>query len=344
MSNKNYLFSVLLASILIVLISCGQSNTQKGKKQDQSLETVNKTESDSTAVMQLFEQLKTDKKFLKDLGLEHEKHFSWNDNLKKVIPGDGDGISDALLGFVIEGRGGGNNSDVHYAVFLKKEGQWIYKSQLDAQAGSPEHFYGFTEIKNGVIKGAIIDNHDDAYEVPVEFIFKNDEFLNTFTALHKTEIGEREYISVSEILTPENVSVPLVATLKDYQQLLGKGKITDPDMTVECGTYFDEGEYRELQYPNLIFELSESKKAAFKTLMFKNSGFKLQTNKGTITGKTTLKELQNILQQNDSWWINDEENGGKSISIPDSEDADNGWIIRFDKTGKIDSITLFIPC
>jgi len=332
-------FNIIIANALLI-ISCGQS---KAKKINQNAENPS---TDSIAVMQTFEKLKTNKKFLKDLALENEKIYSWNDNMIKIIPGDldSDGTADALVGFTVEGRGGGNNYDMHYAILLKKNNQWQYQNQFDANAGSPDLFYWFNEIKNGIIRGAIMDNNDDDYAVPVEFIYKNKSLVNTFTALHKTDIGEREYISVSEILTPENVSVPLTATLKEYQQLLGKGKITDPDMTVECGTYFDEGEYRELQYPNLIFELNDMKNAAFQTLILKNSGFKLQTDKGTISAGTTLKELQNILQKNDSWWINDEENDEKSISIPSGEDADGGWIIRFDKKGNIISVTLFIPC
>lgn len=333
-------FNIIIANALL-MISCGQS---KAKKINQNAENPS---TDSIAVMQTFEKLKTDKKFLKDLALENEKIYSWNDNMVKIIPGDlnSDEIADALVGFTVEGRGGGNNYDMHYAILLNKNNQYQYQNQFNANAGSPDLFYWFKAIENGIIKGTIRSNSNDEYEIPVEFIFKNNELINTFTALHQTEISEREYISVSEILAPENVSVPFTATLKEYQKLLGKGTITEPDMTVECGTYFDEGEYRELQYPNLIFELNDMKNAAFQTLILKNSGFKLQTDKGTISAGTTLKELQNILQKNDSWWINDEKDGsGKSISIPSGEDADGGWIIRFDKKGNIISVTLFIPC
>jgi len=341
-------FNIIIVSALL-MISCGQYKTETANQPTENTENMSITENsatDSIAIMQAFEKLKTNKKFLKELALENEKIFSWND-ITKIISGDldNDGTTDALVFFSVEGRGGGNNYDRHYAVFLNKNNQWLYQNQFDANAGSPDLFYGFKKIENGIIKGAILNNHNDAYEVPVEFIYKNQSLVNTFTALHKTENAESEYISASEILTPENVSVPLTATLKQYQQLLGKGTITEPDPTVECGTYFDEGEYRELRYPNLIFELSDQKKAAFKTLILKNSGFKLQTDKGTITEKTTLNELQNILYKNDSWWINDEEDGsGKSISISDGEESDNGWIIRFDKNGNIISIELFIPC
>jgi hypothetical protein len=325
-------------------MSCGQNNNSA--QNADATETSEIVENDSAAIMQTFEKLKTDKKFLKDVGLENEKTYSWNDDMVKIISGDldNDGTADALVGFTVEGRGGGNNYDMHYAILLQKNNQYQYQNQFDANAGSPELFYGLKKIENGIIKGAIMGNNDDDYEIPVEFIFKNNELVNTFTTLHKTETAEREYISVSEILTPENVSVPLTTTLKEYQQLLGKGTITEPDLTVECGTYFDEGEYRELRYPNLIFELNDQKKAAFQTLTFKNSGYKLQTDKGTITEKTTLKELQSVLYKTDSWWMYEEEDGGKTLAAPDGEESDNQLKFHFDKNGNLMSVKLFIPC
>lgn len=346
--NKTALFTVLTAAFLLLITSCGQSASKTGtvNNAQDNLHIQTAPATDSIVLMQAFEQLKTDKKFLKDLALENEKIFSWNDNMVKIISGDlnGNGIPDALLGFTVEGRAGGNNHDLHYAVFLKENNGWAYQGQFDGNAGSPELFYGFKAIENGVIKGAISDNKNEAYEVPVEFIFKNKTLINIFTELHRTETGEREYISVSEILSPENVSVPLMTTLKECQKLLGKGTITEPQETIDCGTYFDEGEYRELQYPNLIFEVNNLKKAAFQTLKIKNSNFKLQTDKGTITEKTTLKELQNMLHKNDSWWINDEEDGGKTLAVPDGEESDNQLRFHFDKNGNIVSVRLFIPC
>lgn len=341
-------YFILIFANTVMMTSCGQSDSKTDKTENLQGSLPNENPAtDSSAIMLAFEKLKTNKKFLKDMALENEKIFSWNDDMVKIIYGDldSDGISDALLGFTVEGRSGGNNFDIHYAVFLNKDKQWLYQNQFDANAGSTDLFYRLKEIRNGIIIGEILSNNNDDYSVPTEFIFKNKSLINTFTALHKTEIGQREYIWVDEILTPENVSIPLTATLKEYQKLLGNGKITDPDMTMECGIYFIEGEYRELQYPNLIFELSEQKQAAFQTIAFKNSGLKLQTGKGTISADTTLKELQNILHKNDSWWINDGEgDSGKSISIPTGEEADDRWIIRFDNNGNIVSVTLFIPC
>lgn len=347
MKTITFYFNIIVSALL--MISCGQVKTETANQPTENTENSivsEKPATDSIAIMQAFEKLKADKKFLKDLALENEKIFSWNDNMVKIISGDldNDGTSDALVSFSVEGRGGGNNYDMHYAVFLNKNNQYQYQNQFDANAGSPELFYWFKAIENGIIKGAIMSNSNDKYGVPVEFIYKNRSLINTFTALHKTETAEREYISVSEILTPENISVPFTATLKEYQKLLGNGKIAEHKGSIDCGTYFDEGEYNELQYPNLIFELSDKKKAAFQTLIFKNSNFKLQTDKGTVTGKTTLKELQNILYKSDSWWTFEEEDGGKTLAAPDGEESDNQLKFHFDKAGNIVSVTLFIPC
>lgn len=136
----------------------------------------------------------------------------------------------------------------------------------------------------------------------------------------------------------------MTATLPEYQKLLGKGKVTEPDLSVECGTYFGEGEYRELQYEHLIFEVSDMKRAAFRTLIFTEGNFKLHTNKGSITANTTLKELQNVLQANEDWWISDEEDGSNILLVPDGFESDNQLRFHFDAQGKIKSVTLYILC
>lgn len=148
------------------MISCGQYKTETANQPTENTENMSATENsatDSIAIMLAFEKLKTDKRFLKELALENEKIFSWND-ITKIIPGDldNDGTADALVFFSVEGRGGGNNFDLHYAVFLNKNNQWLYQNKFDANAGSPDLFYGFKKIENGIIKGAILNNHNDA--------------------------------------------------------------------------------------------------------------------------------------------------------------------------------------
>ncbi len=347
--NRALIFTTVFAALMVSMSNCGQpeSGSRKNNSTKDAIRTEKTIATDSVAIIQEFEKLKAEKRFLKELGLENEKHYSWNDDFKKIIPGDldGDGIADALLALVIEGRGGGNNSDIHYAAFLKKENNWIYQNQFDANAGSPDLFYGFTAIKNGIIRGAIMDNYDDAYEVPVEFIFKNKEFINTYTALHKTDNEEREYLKIENIITPTGKIMPPTGTLQTYEQALGKGKFSTPKQQPECGTYFEEGTYSEWLYEhNLRLELSDNKKAAWRSLFMRGTDYKVNTDKGTITANTTVEELKNIFFKEDSWKIADGENGGKVFLIPDAPESDNQLQISFNSEGKLLSVYLFIPC
>lgn len=348
--KRIYPFTIVALVALTFLSACKPTpaKEQEQVKQADSSQTAipDEIKKDSVALFTVFEKLKTNKDFLKELALNGEKHYRWNDLLEHPIWGDldGDGVSDALLSFSIENRGGGNNFDLHYAVFLNKNSQWQYQSQFDANAGSPDLYYEFKKIENIMIKGEIMSNNDDSYEIPVAFIFKDKSLVNTFTALHQTIFGGTEYLTVNDIQTPENISVPLFSTLKNYQQLLGKGKIERPTEQPECGTYFGEGEYSELHYPHLIFEVNNNKEAAFQSLTMKNSGFKLQTDKGTITEKTTLNELQTILYKNEGWWLIEEEDGGRTLMIFDGEISDSKLLFYFNKNGELISIGSHIPC
>lgn len=257
---------------------------------------------------------------------------------------DGDGIEDALLAFSVEGRGGGNNFDAHFAAFLNKENQWKYAGQLDASIFAEDRFLEIDKIENGIIKGNWVGNKNESLTpFQAEYLLKNEKFINTFTALHKTENLEREYLYVAEILTPENSLVPITATAKEYEKLLGKGKISTPQEQPECGTYFDEGHIRYLDFADLHFELNDQNDATLIEIQFKN-GFRMQTDKGTINENTKLEDLKNCFYQKDSWMASDEENGLKVFSIPDGPESDNQWQFTFDKNGKLLSASVFIPC
>ncbi len=343
--KKTCIFNLVSITIFLLLMSCGENNSFAQNPTPKNVPKV--LSNDSTAVIRAFEKLKTNKTFLKDLGLENEKEFSWNDDLIKIISGDlnNDGIADALMFFVIEGRGHGNNADAHYAIFLNENNKWNYQSQLDAGGNWAERLTQLDEIENGKIKGNMVGNKNKSLpDVPVEFIYRNKSFINTYTALHQTEAGVREYIDVIGIQTADYSLIPFTAALKDYQKLLGKGKIIMPEVQPECGTLFDEGLYSELHYPGLIIELSDGKMGACKTVTLKGTGYQIQTDKGTLGEKTTLNELKNILQKNDTWYINDEKNGSKTLVIFDGEESDNLLLLLFDKIGMLVSVTFFVQC
>src|SRR5690606_28530000 len=147
--------------------------------------------------------------------------------------------------------------------FLKIANQWVYQSQFDANAGSPDLFYGFDTIKNGIIMGAIMDNNEALPAIPVTFIFKDKSLINTYTALHKMDNEEREFLKIENIITPTGKLVPLTATLEAYEQILGQGRISTPEEQPVCGTYFEEGTYSEWYYEhNLWIELANNEQEA----------------------------------------------------------------------------------
>jgi|GEM_PF-894563 len=339
------LFSVML------LCSCGQLQSGTAGQQGNGSQHLIRAEAhpptDSIAILAAFEQQKTNPSFLKELALENDTQFSWNDDMLRIIRGDlnGDGTSDALLCFSIEGRGGGNNADVHYAVFLKTDHQWVYQSQFDANAGSPDLFYGFDTIANGIIRGAILDNNEVLPAIPVTFIFKDKALINTYTALHKMDNEQREFLKIENIITATGKLVPLTATLEAYELILGKGRISTPEERPECGTYFEEGTYSEwYDEHNLLLELADNKQAAWRSVFIRGTDYKVNTDKGTITANTTLEELENIFYNDDSWEIGDGDDGGKIFSIPDGPESDNQLRINFSKDGKLEGVYLFIPC
>jgi len=339
--NKTTFLTVFVPAISLMMIRCGPPGTKAGIQQ------IDRTAIDSAALIQAFEQLKTDTRFLSDVALEDEKVFSWNDDGRKIIRGDlnGDGAIDALVFFTIEGRGGGNNADTHYALFLNENDQWNYQTQLDAGGNWAERLTMLDEIKDGKITGNRVGNGNESLpNIPVEFIFKNNALVNTYTALHGTGTGEGIYLRVYEIQTPEDVSVLLTAPLKNYQQLLGEGKLITPSDPPECGTHFDEGTYSELHYPNLLIELNNHTDGACQTVTLKGSGYKLQTDHGTLTEKTTLSELKNALRMNDSEWLDEEEDGSKTVIVPDGEYSDDQIHLLFDKNEELVSVTFFVPC
>ncbi|CAL1518727.1 hypothetical protein [Chitinophaga sp. MM2321] len=348
--NRNYFLTVISVWLVLMSFSCGQNHSSvQNTHMDNGKTTVaDSPNNDSIALMQAFDTLKKDKKFLNDLALEGEKKYAFSDLILKPFFGDlnNDGITDALVAFSVEGRGGGNNSDLHYAVFLNRHNQWEYQSQLDGGGNWAERFIAFDEIKNGKITGNLVGNKDESLPgIPVEYVFKNGKLMNTQTALHKTENEKREYLRLENITTPTGKLMPLTGTLEEYEQIMGKGKISTPEEQPECGTYFGEGTYSELYYAHrMMIELQNGKKAAWRSVLIHGSNYQINTDKGTITGKTTLDELKNIFYNENSWQIEDRENGGKTFSIPDGPESDNQLRIDFSKEGVLEGIYLFMPC
>lgn len=342
--NRKYLLMLISTVLFVAVTSCGQKK-HKSRNTKSNITPVSAT-NDSIAVETVFEALKQDENFQQSLAMEYEDQFNGEGHPHRLIFGDinGDGLTDALLRFTVEGRGGGNNWDLHYAVFLNRENQWKYSTQLDASIFAEDRFLEILKIENAVAKGNWVGKSDESLTpYAAEYILKDDQIINTFTALHQKESAEKEYLYIETVLTPEHTAIPLTANLKIYEQFLGKGKIVTPEEQPECGTYLDEETIRHLDYPNLQFELNDQNEAVLISLKLK-TGFRLQTDKGTINTHTTLENLKSVFQKNDDYMIMDEEKNFTIFAIPDGVQSDNQWRFTFDNNGKLKSVSLFIPC
>lgn len=338
--NKSYFSILLISGLFGILLSCRQSHS-KSSNTLQNSDTVTTT-NDSIAVEAAFELLKKNADFQQSLAMEYEDQFNGEGHPQRMVFGDinSDGLTDALLRFTVEGRGGGNNSDAHYAVFLSEENQWKYNTHFEASIFADDRFLAIDKIENGIIKGNWMGEMDKSLTpYAAEYIFKNNQIINTFTALHQTEM----FLSIDAILTSDYIIIPLTGNLKTYEQLLGKGQIVTPSEQPECGSYFEEGTISYLEYSNLQFELNDENEAVVISLKFKN-GLKLQTDKGTINEDTKMEDLKGVFQQNDSYMILDEDKNFTLFSIPDGAESDNQWRFTFDKKGNLISLSLFIPC
>ena len=358
---KSLLKYTILMGVYFIFHSCGKTEANSVETSSDSTRIastevlVNASNADSIAVMQAFSKLKTNPSFLKDLGLKGEKHFTWNDDLMKVISGDlnSDGVQDALLFFSVEGIGGGNNWSAHYAAFLKSDNDWKYKDQLDAGGDFNDRILELTKIENDSIYGNWVGNKDESLEdIPVQYILKNDKFINIFTALHIEENPEKNptesvedwtYLQVTEILTADNMVIPLSSTLTEYEKLLGKNYVIKVDKTAECGTvYEDMDDLTEVVYKNLTLELGSKKQATITLINMKGSGLRFQTENGTIDENTTIAELQKLFPNNFSSNNEPDENNEQVFQL--GAVYENSWVFSFDRSGKLKRIGYHVPC
>lgn len=338
----------IMKYLFYILITIGIYSCQSTPKADNNLSEP-KTElviqdDDSTAIKQSFEKLKSNPKFLKDLALDDEDEFRWGDDfMYKVFRGDvdGNGISDALIAFTIENRGGGNNYDFHYAALLNQNGQWNYAGVMDASLLDEDLIFEVESIENEIIKGQWVDIKDESIlPFKADYVVRNGTFVNIYTALHQTKSNEKEGMTVYGFTTKDYKFIPTEASLTEYKKLLGKGKVSMPEYQPECGTYWDEGTTRYLDYQYFTFELNDENEAAWMKIKPQGSGLILQTNFGTITENTTIAELKKIFKDADDW---NEKKDGSTELVARGYDA-TAEIFTFDKNGKLVLIEHWIGC
>ncbi len=336
---------IFLLIALSLTTSC-QSGTKKSETGPvKEAAQVVPTENDSLAIRQAFEKLKTNPQFLKEMGLAEEKGFHWNDNLDiKTIRGDldGDGSVDALLPFTIEGRGGGgNNADFNYVALLNKNNAWENGGTMNASVFVEANYFTAQKIENGIIYGNWQGNLNDEKPYQAAFVLKNKEFIPIEEELHSQQEEQGNKINLYSIYTKDYQSIPLKSSLKDYEKLLGKGKISTPEEQPDCGTYWDEGITRYLDYPNFHFELNDKNEAGWMAILLRGSGLTLYTDHGTLSENTTAKELRAIFKNPDSWDI---EKDGTSILTLMLGDSDDLVRFYFSKNGKLEKVIHVIQC
>ncbi|QOW09220.1 hypothetical protein Q73A0000_02035 [Kaistella flava (ex Peng et al. 2021)] len=350
--------SVLKYTMLLwafyAISSCGKSKTNSIESTTDSTKIAtmevskNSQKSDSVALIKAFSKLETNLSFLKELGLNGEKHFTWNDDLMKIISGDlnGDGVQDALLFFSVEGRDGGNNWSTYYAAFLNINKEWKYQSLVNAGGDFSDRILKLTKIENGNILGNWVGNKEGSLkEIPVNFILKNGVIINIFTGLHQEEdAGNREYLFCDEIFTADHIVVPISSTLNNYEKLLGKAKVVKYDEMKECGTVYDELHYRELVYKDLIFELSSKNKASLISINMLGSGIKFQSGNGTIDENTKISDLRKLFPDTFSSTGDFDENNEETFTIATGAESDDSWMLHFNRSGKLTKITYLVQC
>lgn len=145
---------------------------------------------DTTAVLTAFKKITKTDLFIKELGIESNDQDGLGgsvfDSERPILIGDlnGDHLDDAIMPFSIEGRGGGNNWDAHYAIFINNGGVLQYKYSFDRGGDLAETQTDFKSIKNGVIKGMEVPgfHFPEGKSTPVEYMYRSTELSELLTA------------------------------------------------------------------------------------------------------------------------------------------------------------------
>lgn len=102
-------------------------------------------------------------------------------NNEPIVKGDinHDGIADALVPFTVEGRGGGNNWDMHYAVFIGGRKGFHLIGVFDSGGDWADRVTVFKKIKNDVIYAAEDPPNGDPAKasVPSKYILKGRQLV-----------------------------------------------------------------------------------------------------------------------------------------------------------------------
>ena len=200
-----YLNKICLSLLLItVVVSCEPNkktvpnnkpindtipkNTGIVKNSDTLAANTKKPVIDTTAVLIAFKKASKTEPFTKELDFNDKNDFNGSifDSERPIIIGDlnGDHLDDAIMPFSIEGRGGGNNWDAHYAIFINNGGTLTYQYSFDRGGDLAETQINFTSIKDGIIKGMEVPGFhaDQGKSSPIEYIYRDKELSELLRA------------------------------------------------------------------------------------------------------------------------------------------------------------------
>ena len=137
---------------------------------------------DTGIVLSSFKNIVKTAQFRKELQIaKDDSDGSVFDSERPVLIGDlnGDHLADAIMPFFIEGRGGGNNWDAHYAIFINKGGKLEYKFSFSRGGDLAEQQIQFMSIQDNVVKGAEVPGFKfpEGDSVAVNYMYKKGNLI-----------------------------------------------------------------------------------------------------------------------------------------------------------------------
>lgn len=341
---------------LAFLFSCGErhpKSTQIAETEEINLIVSTAITPDTLALSTAFEDLKRNQNFIQEMLLD-DGYAEIGEIVDERIFGDlnNDGITDVLISYIVHNRGGGNNWTTHYAIFLgQEENKWDYSGLFNCGGSSSEYNVVLNKVDNGEISGYNTPHRNSDYrdrDVPVKYIYQDGDLVKTFMKLHKAEDSYSDYLYIEEIQTSNNQRIPIIGSLAEFHRTLGEKDSEYPEEEPEeCGLYYA---YEDLAgfvyYPFMTLEINKTNEAAVVFIDLKGSGYKIQTNKGTITEKTHLNEILSIFgDQIEINYSDSDKNRIIDLRIPIEKNSQNVWILFFSKdTDTLDSVALLMAC
>jgi hypothetical protein len=167
-----------------------RTNTSIVKNNDTPLMETKKPVVDTIAVLDAFKKITTTDLFIKELDIESNDQDGLGgsifDSERPILIGDlnGDHLNDAIMPFSIEGRGGGNNWDAHYAIFINNGGTLKYKYSFSRGGDLAEIQINFKSIKDGFIKGMEVPGFHttEGKSTPVDYMYRDTGLSEVLTA------------------------------------------------------------------------------------------------------------------------------------------------------------------